>query len=78
MSHPNHSMSAKILSTCYASTESLGVSELDDTIITHAPLFRGGEDHVCLSHTWVRYPGFWGHGVKCPILTTVVPGFPAI
>ena len=31
-----------------------------------------------LSHTWVRYPGFWGHGVKCPILTTVVPGFPAI
>ena len=28
-----------------------------------------------LSHTWVQYPGFWGHGVKCPILTTVVPGF---
>ena len=28
-----------------------------------------------LSHTWVRYPGFSGHGVKCPILTTVVPGF---
>ena len=26
------------------------------------------------SHTWVRYPGFSGHGVKCPILTTVVPG----
>ena len=22
-----------------------------------------------------RYPGFSGHGVKCPILTTVVPGF---
>ena len=33
---------------------------------------------IYLSHTWVRYPGFWGHGVKCPILTTVVPGFPAI
>ena len=31
-----------------------------------------------LSHTWVRYPGFSGHGIKCPILTTVVPGFPAI
>ena len=28
-----------------------------------------------LSHTWVRYPGFSGHGVKCPILITVVPGF---
>ena len=28
-----------------------------------------------LSHTCVRYPGFSGHGVKCPILTTVVPGF---
>ena len=28
-----------------------------------------------LSHTWVRYPGFSGHGVKCPILTTVVQGF---
>ena len=28
-----------------------------------------------LSHTWVRYPGFAGHGVKCPILTTMVPGF---
>ena len=28
-----------------------------------------------LSHTWVRYPGFSGHGVKCPILTTVVSGF---
>ena len=28
-----------------------------------------------LSHTWVRYPGFSGHGVECPILTTVVPGF---
>ena len=28
-----------------------------------------------LSHTWVRYPGFSGHGIKCPILTTVVPGF---
>ena len=28
-----------------------------------------------LSHTWVRYPGFSGHGVKCPILTTVVPRF---
>ena len=31
VSHPNHSMSATILSTCYASTESLGVSELNDT-----------------------------------------------
>ena len=31
--------------------------------------------YVLLSHTWVRYPGFSGHGVKCPILTTVVPGF---
>ena len=31
--------------------------------------------HSVLSHTWVRYPGFSGHGVKCPILTTVVPGF---
>ena len=31
-----------------------------------------------LSHTWVRYPGFSGHVVKCPILTTVVPGYPAI
>ena len=30
---------------------------------------------IVLSHTWVRYPGFSGHGVKCPILTTVVPGF---
>ena len=28
-----------------------------------------------LSHIWVRYPGFSGRGVKCPILTTVVPGF---
>ena len=28
-----------------------------------------------LSHTWVRYQGFLGHGIKCPILTTVVPGF---
>ena len=28
-----------------------------------------------LSHTWVWYPGFWGPGVKYPILTTVVPGF---
>ena len=28
-----------------------------------------------LSHNWVWYPEFWGHGVKCPILTTVVPGF---
>ena len=28
-----------------------------------------------LSHTWVRYPRFSSHGVKCPILTTVVPGF---
>ena len=28
--HPNHSMSATILSMCYASTESLGVSELND------------------------------------------------
>ena len=33
VSHPNHSMSATILSTCYASTESLGVSELNDTNI---------------------------------------------
>ena len=33
VSHPNHSMSATILSTCYASTESLGVSELNDTSI---------------------------------------------
>ena len=33
---------------------------------------------IILSHTWVRYPGFLGHVVKCPILTTVVPGFPAI
>ena len=32
-------------------------------------------DSNILSHTWVRYPGFSGHGVKCPILTTVVPGF---
>ena len=30
---------------------------------------------LMLSHTWVQYPGFSGHGVKCPILTTVVPGF---
>ena len=30
------------------------------------------------SHTWVRHPGVSGHGIKCPILTTVVPGFPAI
>ena len=28
-----------------------------------------------LSHTWVQYPGFSGHGVKCLILTTVVPEF---
>ena len=33
MSHPNHSMSVTILSMCYASTESLGVSELNDTNI---------------------------------------------
>ena len=33
VSHPNYSMSATILSTCYASTESLGVSELNDTNI---------------------------------------------
>ena len=31
--------------------------------------------YYVLSHTWVRYPGFSGHGVKCPMLTTVVPGF---
>ena len=31
--------------------------------------------YTVLSHTWVQYPGFSGHGVKCPILTTVVPGF---
>ena len=30
---------------------------------------------LCLSHTWVWYPGFSGHRIKCPILTTVVPGF---
>ena len=35
VSHPNHSMSATILSTFYASTESLGVSELDDTNIKY-------------------------------------------
>ena len=33
VSHPNHSMSATILSTCYALTESLGVSELNDANI---------------------------------------------
>ena len=33
VSHPNHSMWATILSTCYASTESLGVSELNDANI---------------------------------------------
>ena len=33
VSHPNHSMSATILSTCHASRESLGVSELSDTNI---------------------------------------------
>ena len=32
-------------------------------------------DFKLLSHTWVWYPGFSGHGIKCPILTTVVPGF---
>ena len=37
------------------------------------PTIRPTWEH--LSHTWVRYPGFSGHGVKCPILTTVVPGF---
>ena len=41
--------------------------------------FRVNCHRYCiLSHTWVRYPGFSGHGVKCPILTTVVPGFQAI
>ena len=30
---------------------------------------------MALSHTWLRYPGFSGHGVRCPILTTVVPRF---
>ena len=30
---------------------------------------------ICLSHTWVRCPGFSGHGVKCPILTAVVARF---
>ena len=25
---------------------------------------------IMLSHTWVRYPGFSGHVVKCPILTS--------
>ena len=35
VSHPNHSMSSTILSTCYASTESLGVSELNDTNIKY-------------------------------------------
>ena len=30
VSHPNHSTSATILSTCYTSTESLGVSGLND------------------------------------------------
>ena len=34
--------------------------------------------NLSLSHTWVRYPGFSGHGIKCAILATVVPGFPAI
>ena len=33
VSHPNHSMSATTLPTCYASTESLGLSELNDTNI---------------------------------------------
>ena len=33
VSHPNHSMSATILRTCYASTESLGLSELNETYI---------------------------------------------
>ena len=33
VSHPNHSMSATILSMCCALTESLGVSELNDTNI---------------------------------------------
>ena len=33
VSHLNYSMSATILSTCYASTEGLGVSELNDTNI---------------------------------------------
>ena len=31
--HPNHSMSATILPTCYASAESLGLTELNDTNI---------------------------------------------
>ena len=33
-----------------------------------------GSEYYPLSHTWVWYPWFSGHGVKCPILTTVVPG----
>ena len=33
VSHPNHSSSATTLATCYASTESLGLSELNDTNI---------------------------------------------
>ena len=37
-------------------------------------IYVGGAS-LGLSHTWVRHPGFSGHGVKCPILTTVVPGF---
>ena len=28
-----------------------------------------------LYHTWVRYPGFSGHEIQCPIQTTAVPGF---
>ena len=35
VSYPNHSMSATILSTCNASADSLGVSELNDTNIKY-------------------------------------------
>ena len=48
------------------------------SLVQNNDLQYNNMDLVGLSHTWVRYPGFSGHGIKCPILTTVVPGFPAI
>ena len=64
---PNKEFFVRYISKIYNTNDSVPIAGLNDS---HSILL--------LSHTWVRYPGFSGHGVKCPILTTVVPGFPAI
>ena len=49
--HPNHSMSATILSMCYALTESLSVSELNDTDIKSFGV-PGGISHAVESNNF--------------------------